>query len=125
MNVIVSRTNISRIVGLSAGLSVPFILIAFNQDRFAGWIDRVKPRSKGAYVVLLVILLLAIVLIAIWTSTLADTVKVGVTVAIVVLGVFGLVAVGLYIFLAEPIRQALSIADTQRSKDSEVSIARK
>jgi len=83
----------------------------------------VRPRSKVPYVLLVVILLLAIVLIAIWRSTLADTVKVGVTVGVVLLGVFGLIGVGLYVFLADLIKQAMSIADTQQSNDSGVSIA--
>lgn len=82
-----------------------------------------RPRSKVPYVLLVVILLLAIVLIAIWRSTLADTVKVGVTVGVVLLGVFGLIGVGLYVFLADLIKQAMSIADTQQSNDSGVSIA--
>ncbi|KAI0545222.1 hypothetical protein F4679DRAFT_485269 [Xylaria curta] len=84
------------LLGVSAGLSVPFILIAFNQDRFAGWIARIRPQSNTAYVLLATLLSLAVILTAVWTSLLDSTVKVGATIGTVLISLFGVVAIGIY-----------------------------
>ncbi|KAI0159825.1 hypothetical protein GGR57DRAFT_438674 [Xylariaceae sp. FL1272] len=85
------------LLGISAGLSIPFIIIAFQVDRFAGWLSQLNQLTQSRNTRLLVFLgiLLASVLGPVWTSRLESTVKVGVTVASVLLGLFGIISIGL------------------------------
>lgn len=85
------------VVGISAGLSVPFILIAFSQDQFSNWTRHLIPRLNSAIAISLVITVGTAARLAIlWTSSLASTSKVGATIGIAILCVMSLVAAGIY-----------------------------
>ncbi|KAI0183369.1 hypothetical protein EV127DRAFT_447236 [Xylaria flabelliformis] len=83
------------LLGISAGLSIPFIFIAFNQDRFAGWVALIR-RHVGASLIVATFLLLAVLLIVVLTSSLDSMVKVGAAVGIALFGLFAVIAIGIH-----------------------------
>ncbi|KAI0021956.1 hypothetical protein F4780DRAFT_259030 [Xylariomycetidae sp. FL0641] len=84
-------------LGISAGLSVPFIIIAFNQDRFSAWMQLFRPHlnTRGVFLVA-ELLLLVLLLTVVWTSSVERASKVGATIAIILLG--GVLAVAREIY---------------------------
>ncbi|KAH9906808.1 hypothetical protein F4778DRAFT_723465 [Xylariomycetidae sp. FL2044] len=101
-------------LSISAALSVPFIFIAFNQDRIPKWLDNLSSllgRQNllwlcGALVVLLVILT------SLWTSSVGYMAKIAVTVAAVLLAIACLAGVGISRFVHVD-RQSGTIASTE------------
>ncbi|KAI4601365.1 hypothetical protein KJ359_012557 [Pestalotiopsis sp. 9143b] len=74
-------------LSISAGLSIPFMIIAFNLDRFGKWMGRVRVRLNfTAIMITLIPVSLGVLLPVIWTSSLAYSIKLAVTIA-AVLGV--------------------------------------
>lgn len=86
-------TNIAT-VSISGAVSIPFILVAFNQDRISAWVKRQKMRSIIwlSFLVLIVAILLSII----WTKRLASGMKAAVTVAVVLLIVAGAISRFIY-----------------------------
>ncbi|GAW20882.1 hypothetical protein ANO14919_103950 [Xylariales sp. No.14919] len=84
------------LLGISAGFSVPFILIAFNLDRFTSWIASIRRHLPSVYWLMVVLGFLAILLPVVWTSPLGFTAKVGATVFVVLFSFFGIISVGIW-----------------------------
>ncbi|KAE9366832.1 hypothetical protein N431DRAFT_384803 [Stipitochalara longipes BDJ] len=74
-------------LSISAAISIPFVLIAFNQDRIAKWL---KALGSGVIWWICIIVLMAVLLSLIWTSHLASGIKVAVTATIVLLAILAL-----------------------------------
>ncbi|KAI1631509.1 hypothetical protein F4809DRAFT_632009 [Biscogniauxia mediterranea] len=73
-------------LSISTGLSVPFIIVAFNQERFVAWLRYARPRFSSGYVLLAAVLtLMGRILAALWTSPLEYTSKLGATIATLLL----------------------------------------
>ncbi|KAF3003288.1 Ankyrin-2 [Neopestalotiopsis sp. 37M] len=86
-------------LGISAGLSVPFIFVAFNQDRFVGWISSIRSftrLNRTVMIIFAVLVGLGVLLSIIWTSSLADGIKVAVTITVVLGGFVSLAAIGIW-----------------------------
>ncbi|OAX78170.1 hypothetical protein ACJ72_07526 [Emergomyces africanus] len=67
---------------ISGAISIPFILIALNQDRIANFLkNHGKPTATGVSIVLLLVILLSVI----WTRDIASGMKAAITVLIVVL----------------------------------------
>ncbi|KAI0448320.1 hypothetical protein F5B21DRAFT_149359 [Xylaria acuta] len=97
------------LLGISAGLSVPFIFIAFNQDRFAGWVALIR-YHRGAALIVAALLVLAVLLIVVLTSSLDSMVKVGAAVGTALLGFFAVIAILIYRFA--PVAKTFDSAQT-------------
>lgn len=80
-------------VSISGAISIPFILIALNQDRIAEFL---KNHGKPTATVFIV-LSLAILLSVIWTRDLAPGMKAAVTVFIVLLTILALAVRSIYL----------------------------
>jgi hypothetical protein len=72
-----------RVVTISAAISIPFILVAFNQDRIARWLQVIG--KGGAIWWTAIAVMIGILLSVILTSHLAAEIKIAVTVTIVLL----------------------------------------
>ncbi|KAK6189271.1 hypothetical protein LQW54_013430 [Pestalotiopsis sp. IQ-011] len=80
-------------LSISAGLSIPFMIIGFNLDRFGNWMGRVRVRLNfTATMILLISVSLGVLLPLIWTSSLAYSIKLAVTIA-AILGVLVCLAI--------------------------------
>ncbi|PGH07632.1 hypothetical protein GX51_01641 [Blastomyces parvus] len=111
-------------LSISGAISIPFILIALNQDRIAKFLkNHGQPTAAGASVVLLLVILLSVI----WTRDLASGMKAAVTTFLVLLAMLGLAFRWIYRTLLHPIKsfklgsdfddsQILAI---QKSKSSE------
>jgi hypothetical protein len=80
-SVFVTGTNLV-IVSISSAVSIPFILVAFNQDRIAYW---VRGHGKRFTVWVAAILVAAILLSVVWTRDLAAGMKAAVTAVFIML----------------------------------------
>lgn len=77
------------IVSVSGAVSIPFIFVAFNQDRIARLLTEHRAASA---ICIAVTFVLAILLSVIWTRDLASGIKTAVSVAIVMLAIVGAIA---------------------------------
>jgi hypothetical protein len=87
------------IVGISAGLSIPFIFIAFNPGLFVDWMNYVNMRIRknpSATMMFAILVSLCVLFSTVWTSSLTQGVKVAITIATVLGSVVYLLTVGLY-----------------------------
>ncbi|CAJ2502457.1 Uu.00g098510.m01.CDS01 [Anthostomella pinea] len=57
-------------LGISTGLSVPFIFIALNQDRFSTWLSYLTKLTPGTLWTSAACVLVAVILTVLWTSSL-------------------------------------------------------
>ena len=87
------ESDLPLTVSISAAISIPFVLIAFNQDRIAKWL---KALGSGVIWSVCITVLTAALLSLIWTSHLASGIKAGVTVTIVLLILLALIGQGIY-----------------------------
>ncbi|OJD27330.1 hypothetical protein ACJ73_01282 [Blastomyces percursus] len=72
---------------ISGAISIPFILIALNQDRIAKFLkNHGQPTAAGVCVTLLLVILLSVI----WTRDLASGMKAAVTTFLVILAILGL-----------------------------------
>ncbi|EEH10557.1 serine/threonine-protein kinase ripk4 [Histoplasma capsulatum G186AR] len=78
---------------ISGAISIPFILIALNQDRIAEFL---KSHGKPTATVVFIVLSLVILLSVIWTRDLAPGMKAAVTVFIVLLTILALAVRSIY-----------------------------
>lgn len=97
------------IVSISAAISIPFVLIAFNQDTIAKWLRALGKVGVGWT---MIVILMAVLLALVWTSHLASGIKVAVTATIVLLSVLGILGQGI---------RALATAARSRSSMSTMS----
>jgi ABC-type transport system involved in cytochrome c biogenesis permease component len=93
-------------------VSIPFILVAFNQDKISAWAKRQK---KGSIIWILFFVLVIILLSIIWTRDLASGMKAAVTVAVVLLIVAGVIARVIYWAITWGTGQLESSSDGSRS----------
>jgi hypothetical protein len=83
-----------QVVTISAAISIPFILVAFNQDRIARWL---QPMGKGGAIWWTAIaVMIGILLSVILTSHLAAGIKIAVTVTIVLLALVAVIGQFIY-----------------------------
>jgi len=82
------RMLLKYILSIGFALSVPFILLAFNLDRVSGWLSSMRTimaRYEAALrPIYLCLGILMIILVVIWTSSLASGIKAAVTVCAIV-----------------------------------------
>lgn len=90
------QTNLT-IVGISSGISIPFIIVAFNQDRIARLIVIYGKMMVVWWIGL--VFLIAILLPLIWTVDLARGIKAAVTITIILCIIAAVVARLLYWFV--------------------------
>lgn len=85
---------------IGLGLSVPLIIIAFNVDRIAELIHKLRDFDerlwKRATIGGIVLGISAAILTPIWTSELSGSAKVGTTVTLLVLALGAVVAIGIW-----------------------------
>ncbi|TPX21918.1 hypothetical protein DIZ76_015883 [Coccidioides immitis] len=67
--------------GISSAVSIPFILIAFNQDRIAQWLKYARGLAAAGWAFLLAAMVA--ILAVIWTQSLATGIKAAVTIVII------------------------------------------
>nr|KMM70937.1 ankyrin repeat and SOCS box protein 10 [Coccidioides posadasii RMSCC 3488] len=67
--------------GISSAVSIPFILIAFNQDRIAQWLKYARGVAAAGWAFLLAAMVA--ILAVIWTQSLATGIKAAVTIVII------------------------------------------
>ncbi|KLJ07588.1 hypothetical protein EMPG_16946 [Blastomyces silverae] len=80
-------------LSISGAISIPFILIALNQDRIANFLkNHGQPTAVGTSVVLLLVILLSVI----WTRDLASGMKAAVTIFLVILTILGLAVRWIY-----------------------------
>jgi len=83
------NTNL-KIVSISGAVSIPFILIAFNQDRIATW---VKGHGKASAIWITIVIAAIILLSVVWVkSTVASGMKAALTAVIILAVVIGALA---------------------------------
>lgn len=86
-------------VGISGGLSVPFIFIAFNQDRFGVWMSYLQKKMRlhsGMTKNIMWLVALSVFLAVLWTSSVAYGSKVAATIAAVLGFLICLFTLGVY-----------------------------
>ncbi|KAK4446784.1 hypothetical protein QBC34DRAFT_356004 [Podospora aff. communis PSN243] len=108
---------LTYMLSISAGLSIPFIFIVFNQDRFWGWLRRLRIFALGMPLsVWLVLFLMGILMGTIWGLGLDRTVKISITIPLVILGVMSIITFWLY-KIASNARKRLqgSVSDSDAS----------
>ncbi|TGO07790.1 hypothetical protein BTUL_0247g00190 [Botrytis tulipae] len=98
-------------LSISGAMSIPFILIALNQDRIA---TALKANRGGLFWMCFVVLLMIIFLSVIWTTELAEGIKAAVTSFFVLTVVVGLVWY-LYSTLVKSLRNDSSESESEAS----------
>ncbi|KAI0592859.1 hypothetical protein F4775DRAFT_60436 [Biscogniauxia sp. FL1348] len=99
-------------LSISAGLSVPFIIVAFNQERFVAWLRYARPRLSSGYILFAAILILMSgILAALWTSPLEYTSKLGATIATLLLAFICFMVAGIYQVVIIS-KRVLSVSET-------------
>ncbi len=83
-------------MSISAGLSIPFIFVIFNQERVWGWLGRLRDLVLGTPLVWLVLFLTGTLLGTIWALGLDTTVKISITIPLVLLCVASVITFWLY-----------------------------
>lgn len=92
-----SNTN-CHTVSISGAISIPFILLAFNQQKIANWVKYHKKRSITWVAGLTCVVIL---LSVIWTQKpLASGMKAAITVVIVLLVMVGAITQGIVVLVA-------------------------
>lgn len=84
-------------MSISSGISIPFILVAFNQDRITRW---GKKFGKVAVWWIGFAVIVGILLPVIWTTDLASGIKAAVTVTLVLCVIVGAMAQFIYWLVA-------------------------
>ncbi|EGE77142.1 hypothetical protein BDDG_00079 [Blastomyces dermatitidis ATCC 18188] len=78
---------------ISGAISIPFILIALNQDRIANFLkNHGRPTAAGVSIAVLLVILLSVI----WTRNLASGMKAAVTTFLVILTILGLAVRWIY-----------------------------
>ena len=98
-------------MSISSAISIPFILIAFNQDRIAEFLKENKKTTMAWGSLLLGVIIL---LSFIWTRNLASGIKAGVTVTFILIVVAGLIGQGVH-WLVSTARQGVVTTATYMS----------
>lgn len=109
-----STTTIANalLVSISGAVSIPFVLVAFNQDRIAAWL---KNHGKTSALWAVILTLSTILLAVLWTRDIASGINAAVTVTLVLLIVVGAFVQLLYTFW---FKRYLKSSDSSISYDS-------
>jgi hypothetical protein len=122
-------------VGIGLATSIPFVFLSFNIDRVSAWskiqlirlnrrwesFDGINLGIFGSGILLSaigVLLLAVVIIVVIWTSPLVSTIKLAVTIAIVLLVVVAITFFGIH-YLQQ--RVGRSKRDTERDTETEIS----
>ncbi|KAK0656301.1 hypothetical protein B0T16DRAFT_451888 [Cercophora newfieldiana] len=106
---------LTYMLSISAGLSIPFIFIVFNQDRVWGWLRGLRAFAlRLPLSVYAVLLLMGVLLGTIWGLELDRTVKISVTIPVVLLGVVSLIVIGLRKLFSIARQESVSSGSTIR-----------
>ncbi|KAH6645950.1 hypothetical protein BKA67DRAFT_663824 [Truncatella angustata] len=87
-----------NMLGVSAGLSVPFILIAFNQEIMIKWNRAVRKELSVRFITITFFVpsMITVILSVLWFSYVDTSMKTGITVMVVLLTAGGYVGFGVY-----------------------------
>ena len=88
-------------VSISGAVSIPFVLVAFNQEKIGDWM---KARGKQSAVWAMILVILTVLLSVIWTGGLASDLKGVITVALVFLVLLSALGHGLQRLIAKASR---------------------
>jgi hypothetical protein len=88
-------------VSISGAVSIPFVLVAFNQEKIGDWM---KARGKQSAVWTMILVILTVLLSVIWTGGLASDLKGVITVALVFLVLLSALGHGLQRLIAKASR---------------------
>lgn len=98
-------------MGISGAISIPFIVIAFNQDRIAEFL---KEHKKSTIAWGCSLLSVAVLLSVMWTRDLNSGLKAGVTVTFAFITMIGLIGQCIY-WIVSAARMAVSSSGSSRS----------